>query len=117
MLIRYYVETDSLEFWLDQKAHVTELARHEILRKPDSTDIQINSTDNVTSVIWDPVHSTRIANRTRSETSKKPVGLRSIPGLNQPADITVPTPRPPRAPSNVPCENGVEEDMRKVYAI
>jgi len=39
MSIGYYVETDSLEFWPDQEAHVTGLARYEILRKPDSTDI------------------------------------------------------------------------------
>ena len=39
MSVKYYIETNSLRFWLDQKARVIELARYEILRKPDSTDI------------------------------------------------------------------------------
>jgi len=37
--IGYYVETDSLGFWPDQKARVIKLARYEILTKLDSTDI------------------------------------------------------------------------------
>ena len=39
ILIGYYVKTDSLRLWLNQKACVTELTQYEILRKPDSTAI------------------------------------------------------------------------------